>query len=195
MFHFGMTGYLDYAKIGGEAPRHSRFVLSFENGFRLAYVNQRRLGRIRIAKDFGVFLDEHALGPDALHMGRDVFVEMLTAGRGAVKTRLMNQKLIAGLGNVYTDEVLFQAGVHPGVSATDITPDRAAGLWRTVRHVLRIAIERRARPDRFPASWLTPHRDDRQCPRCGSALKRGAIGGRTTRFCPACQSFRSTSGG
>jgi formamidopyrimidine-DNA glycosylase len=188
MLHFGMTGGLDYAKADSDLPEHSRLVLGFDNGFRLVYVNQRKLGRIRLADDFDAFIAEEALGPDALEIGREPFVELLSDGRGTLKARLMNQSLIAGLGNVYTDEILFQAEIDPGTSVADVTPDAAADLWRTMRRVLRTAIDRRARPEQFPESWLTPHRGEEQCPRCRGALKQAKISGRTSRYCPACQS-------
>jgi formamidopyrimidine-DNA glycosylase len=188
MLHFGMTGQLDYAKINDDPPQHTRMALHFDNDYRLAYINQRKLGRIRLADDFDAFIAEQELGPDALQIERKPFLELLSDGRGTLKARLMNQNLIAGLGNVYTDEILFQAGIDPGTSMADVTPDVAADLWRTMRRVLRNAIDRHADPEEFPDSWLTPHRGEEKCPRCAGSLKQAKISGRTSQYCPACQS-------
>ncbi len=188
LLHFGMTGYLDYADGEEVPPEHTRLVLRFDNGFRLAYVNQRKLGRISLADDFDEFIAEQELGPDALAMKRKAFQELLSDGRGTLKARLMNRSLIAGLGNVYTDEVFFQAGVYPGTHLENVTPEVAGDLWRTMRHVLRTAIKRRAQPEQMPRTWLTPHRGEERCPRCDGPLKQAKMGSRTSQYCPACQS-------
>jgi formamidopyrimidine-DNA glycosylase len=187
LLHFGMTGYPNYARIDRDPPRHSRLVVRFRNGFRLAYVNQRKLGRIRLAGDFNAFVAEWSLGPDALEIDRADFTELLLTGRGTIKARLMNQSQIAGLGNVYKDEILFQAGIHPAAQAKDVPAESVSDLWRTMRRVLRTAIDRRVQADQFPDSWLTPHREGEQCPRCRATLERDTISGRASRFCPACQ--------
>lgn len=187
IMHFGMTGYLDYAKTNGDPPDHTRITFGFSNGYRLAYVNQRKLGHVRLVEDFDAFIAEQDLGPDAIAIGRVDFTGLLSGGKGTLKTRLMNQSVIAGLGNVYTDEIFFQTGVHPGMAIDDVTPKIAAELWRTMRRVLRTAIDRRGDPQDLPDSWLTRHRDDEQCPRCKRPLAQARIGGRTSRLCPQCQ--------
>lgn len=191
LLHFGMTGDLEYAKGDGDPPAHSRVVLQFTNGHRLAYINPRKLGRVRLADDFDAFVSEQDLGPDVLAIERDAFADLLSSGRGMLKSRLMNQQLLAGMGNVYTDEVFFQAGIDPETRTEEVTSESAAELWRTMRRVLRTAIDRGARPERFPESWLTPHREGEQCPRCRGRLETTKIGGRTTHYCPACQSASS----
>lgn len=194
MLHFGMTGELDYAKVDTDTPPHTRLCLRLANGYRLAYINQRKLGKIDLADDFGAFIDSQGLGPDALGIPRDVFTDLLVDGRGTLKARLMNQDRIAGLGNVYTDEVFFQARMHPGTPVSKVTSEQAAALWRTMRRVCRTAIKHRAEPGSFPDSWLTRHRDEDACPRCGGALKQKSIAGRTSRLCPACQPARQGRG-
>ncbi len=187
VLHFGMTGYPEYAKRNGDPPQHTRLLLQFDNGYHLAYVNQRKLGQVRIVADFAQFVADEKLGPDALAIEQDAFVDLLADGRGTLKTRLMNQNLIAGLGNVYVDEICFQAQLHPGVGVADLGDDDATELWRTMRHVLRSAVKRRANPEEFPDGWLTRHRGEAECPRCGGPLEQTRIGGRTTHYCPQCQ--------
>jgi formamidopyrimidine-DNA glycosylase len=94
--------------------------------------------------------------------------------------------MIAGLGNVYTDEILFQAGIHPQTKASSIKAEALEELFQVMREdVLPTVIGRRADPSQFPAGYLIPHRErGGHCPKCGNALKRTKISGRTTYLCP-----------
>ena len=116
------------------------------------------------------------------------FKKMFTKHRGAVKSILMNQKLIAGIGNIYADEILFHARMHPSAEIADLDDKALAKLFRAMRYILEKAIETKADVDRMPKSWLLPHRGKGgKCPRCGRELKSSKIGGRTAWFCPHCQ--------
>ena len=98
------------------------------------------------------------------------------------------QKLIAGIGNLYADEILFRACMHPATAAVSLTDKDLRRLFRTTRHVLDKAIALKTDFNRLPKSWLLPHRGKRgRCPRCGRALKTATIGGRTSWFCAHCQ--------
>jgi formamidopyrimidine-DNA glycosylase len=186
--HFGMTGRLDYAKRDGGAPRHTRLSIEFANGYRLAGVWQRRLGEIALARDPDSFVEERGLGPDALGLELGELKERLARRRGAIKSALMDQGLLAGIGNVYSDEILFQAWLRPGREANGLDEHDLARLHRAMWHVLRLAIARRADPEQVPRSWLLPHRGPNQrCPRCGAGIERATIGGRRAYFCPKCQ--------
>jgi formamidopyrimidine-DNA glycosylase len=188
--HFGMSGMLEYAKDAGKRPAHTHLLVHFANGYRLAGIWQRRLGRISLADDPAAFAEAHDLGPDALDSEIDLkeFKRMLRERRGTIKSALMDQTLLAGLGNIYSDEILFQSGIRPDVKASDLSDARLRALYRAMRHVLRIAIARQADPDRLPKSWLLPHRDKgAKCPRCGGALQHKRTSERTAYFCPRCQ--------
>ncbi|MCO6437571.1 MAG: formamidopyrimidine-DNA glycosylase [Phycisphaerae bacterium] len=187
VLHFGMTGNIKYLKVNGDPPKYSKLVLQFEDHYQLAYINKRRLGRIQLVEDWDAFLGGASLGPDALQIKKSDFIQLLTVGKGSVKTRLMNQNVLAGLGNVYTDETLFQSGIHPATHVSRITRARASDIWRTMRHVLRTAIDRKADPNSLPDSWLTPQRGENQCPCCKGKLRRTKVSGRTSVFCPHCQ--------
>ncbi|MFW6159247.1 MAG: Fpg/Nei family DNA glycosylase [Planctomycetota bacterium] len=190
VLHFGMTGQLAYYHDAADEPEHARMVLAFENGRRLAYVNQRRLGRIDFADDPAEFAEAEGLGPDALDpdLGRAEFVERLSGRRGMVKPALMNQKIIAGIGNVYSDEILFQAGRHPTTPVDDLSDDDLAELFRITRRVLRVASDRLADVDRFPRGYLLRRRGEGEaCPACGGALRKLTVSGRSAIFCPTCQ--------
>jgi len=189
--HFGMTGLLKYYKNEDEAPDHLRLRLDFENGYHLGYKNTRKLGQIGLVDDVHEFIADAELGPDALSkdFGLDEFSEALAGRRGSIKGTLMNQSVIAGIGNIYSDEILFHAGVHPEAVAGDLDDETVKALFRAMRSVLQRAIE--ARVENFPDDFLLPHREDgAECPRCGSSLRKMRVSGRSTYFCPGHQRSR-----
>jgi formamidopyrimidine-DNA glycosylase len=188
--HFGMSGTLEYAKDAGERPAHTHLLVHFANGYRLAGIWQRRLGRIGLADDPAAFAETHDLGPDALdsEISFKDFKRRLQERRGAIKSALMDQTFLAGIGNVYSDEVLFQSGIRPDVKVSNLSDARMRALHRAMRHILRTAVARQAYPARLPETWLLPHRyKGAKCPRCGSALQQKRSSGRTAYFCPRCQ--------
>jgi formamidopyrimidine-DNA glycosylase len=125
LLHFGMTGLLAWSG-GGETPhRHDRVVFHLPNGD-LAYRNMRKFGGVWLAAD--PERAEHelgSLGPDAQEVGRDEFVELLTRRRRGVKALLMDQKAIAGVGNLLSDEVLWRARIHPRRSTASLSRQRS----------------------------------------------------------------------
>lgn len=188
LLHFGMTGSLKYYQDAEQEPEHTRLLIRFDNGYHLAYINQRKLGRIRLVDNFTEFTKREQLGPDAAEISRATFRQLVIGGRGTIKTRLMNQNIVAGLGNVYVDEILYHAGYHPASKTSQLNAADANALHRTMRRVLATAIKHRGVPGDMPASWLLPQRDgDGQCPRGHGKLETTKVSGRTTYFCPACQ--------
>lgn len=184
VFHFGMSGTLKYFKDSSKTPAHTRMLIRFKNDYHLAYVSVRKLGRLFIAEDTKTFIGKQRLGPDALAIDFGTFRSIFGNRRGSVKTALMNPKAIAGLGNIYADEILFQAGIRPARECTELRTEEWQQVFRTMRTVLKAVIKRQAKPDRFPSSYLTRHRSvGEKCPRCGKQLKRLKIGGRTTYYC------------
>jgi len=186
--HFGMTGSLHYFKDDEQASRHARVLFVFSNNHRLAFDDQRKFGQIGLLKDLDEFLKEHELGPDALDLGVAGFRNILGKHRGAVKSILMNQRLTSGIGNIYADEILFRARIHPATEIARVNDKALKKLFRATHHVLRKAITAKADVNQMPQSWLLSHRGkDGKCPRCGRRLKSASIGGRTAWFCPHCQ--------
>jgi len=101
---------------------------------------------------------------------------------------LMNQKVLAGIGNIYADEILFLAGMHPKTKASELEAKDRRLLAGKTRHVLETAIAKRAGAKGWPASWLLPRREEgRTCPRCGGKIKRLTVSGRGTYYCPGHQ--------
>jgi len=189
VLHFGMTGFLKYFKNPGKEPSHSRLVVHFSNGYHLAYDCQRKLGGIHLVRDLEPFISEKELGPDALEeqFDCDAFKRRLSGISGALKSALMNQKVLAGIGNVYSDEILFQAGLNPKVKAKTLDKKTLRNLYKKMREVLNTAIQCHASPEKFPPHYLIPHRKDGTCPKCGTELAHEKVSGRTASFCPRCQ--------
>jgi formamidopyrimidine-DNA glycosylase len=186
--HFGMTGSLRYFQRNEQAPPHTRVLFIFVNTHRLAFEDQRKFGEVGLVKDVDEFLRKRALGPDALDVSLSQFREIFEKHRGAVKAILLNQKLIAGIGNIYADEILFRARMHPATEISRLGSKPFTKLFRATRYILEKAIAARADMNQMPKSWLPPHRGKGgKCPRCGRKLRSARVGGRTAWFCAHCQ--------
>jgi formamidopyrimidine-DNA glycosylase len=186
--HFGMTGSLEYLKPDEVASKTARVIFRFADNCRLAFDDQRKFGEIELIEDVGDFLQRRGLGADALGVDLSEFKKIFRMHRGAVKAILLNQQLIAGIGNLYADEILFRARMHPATEAARLSDKNLWRLFRATQHVLEKAIALKTDFNRLPKSWLLTHRGKTgRCPRCGGALKSAPIGGRTTWFCAHCQ--------
>ncbi len=188
VLHFGMTGKLRYAKSPDSTPRHVELLLQFENGAALAYIAPRKLGRIDWAEAPDDYVAARGLGPDALRLDYTTFRERARSRRGRVKSWLMNQAALAGIGNIYSDEILFQAKIHPRRAVAELDGTTLQTLHRVLGRVLRQAIDAHANPDSMPRSFLLPHRAaGGRCPRCGAQVDAIRVAGRTSYYCPRCQ--------
>ncbi|HEX9466354.1 MAG TPA: DNA-formamidopyrimidine glycosylase family protein [Alphaproteobacteria bacterium] len=191
--HFGMTGYLAWFKDGDPDPRYDRVRFDFGKAGHLAFVDPRLFGRVGLVEDADAFIAQQRLGPDALdpHFTFERFKEALR-GRGTLKAVLMDQSRIAGIGNIYADEILFQARLHPLTDVRRLTPAQMKALYTAMRRVLKVAIAAGAGAEHFthrlPKSYLLRQREKGgKCPRNHGPLKVITAAGRTTYFCPVCQ--------
>jgi formamidopyrimidine-DNA glycosylase len=186
--HFGMTGSLEYLNDDQAAPRAARVIFRFADNCRLAFDDQRKFGEIEVVKDLDEFLQTRRLGPDALQIDVSQFKAIVGKHGGAVKAILLNQQLIAGIGNLYADEILFRACMHPATAAARLSGKDLTRLFHATPYVLEKAIALKTDFNRLPKSWLLTHRGKRgRCPRCGRTLRSATIGGRTSIFCAHCQ--------
>jgi len=192
--HFGPAGSLRRVPAGQREPDYVRFRLEFSDGQGLAYLNPRRIGRVRLIDDVAAFARRVKLGPDALDPAFKSadFAALLEGRAQPVKLLLMDQSKLAGIGNTWSDEILFQARIDPATPAADLAVAQRRVLFRTMQNVLREAIKRdpatEGFPERLPARFLLPHRHPGgHCPRCGGDLKRVKLAGHTATFCPHCQ--------
>ncbi|CAA9259533.1 MAG: Formamidopyrimidine-DNA glycosylase [uncultured Adhaeribacter sp.] len=198
VLHFGMTGDLAYYRDEEDTPRFARIVFFFANGFRLAFIDSRKFGRVGLADSIAAYQQAKELGPDALDISLEQLQSRLQNRKAPVKALLLDQKILAGIGNWIADEVLFQARIYPAKPASNLTTEEFSRLHEAIQLVLRTAIEQEALYQTFPKSFLIHARgwDDtvlttateRQvCPRHQTPLTIAKVGGRTTYFCPVCQ--------
>jgi len=188
VLHFGMTGFLRSFRNRDKAPGHVRLLLRFEDGYYLAYDCKRKLGRISWAETVSEYISNQKLGPDALALCTDAgaFTEMVQDHKkGSIKGLLMNQKALAGIGNIYADEILFLAGLHPEKKAGSLDDKETRDLAKKTCHVLKTAIRKRAGADGWPQKWLLPRREEgKSCPRCPGKIRRIKVSGRSSYYCP-----------
>jgi formamidopyrimidine-DNA glycosylase len=180
--HLGMAGRIvvdDAAAgdrlVGLDGPRWDRFTIRFEDGGTLALRDKRRLGRVRLEPDLA------GVGPDAALVGRDEFRKRVGRGTAPLKARIMDQAVIAGIGNLLADEALWQARLSPLRTAGALSVEELDRLRRAIRAAVRSA----TRLGGAHTGALIQHRErGGRCPRDGAELQRATVGGRTTYWCP-----------
>lgn len=181
--HFGMTGFVYVFKEKNPFSAHTRVIFHFKEK-QLAYVNQRLFGFLSLTDSIETYT--HSLGPDALAITKPAFQPLFE--RGTLKAILMDQHKIAGIGNVYCDEILYHAHFHPKRHAASLSKKEIDRLYASMKSVLKRAIEARGDSDRMPATWLIQARQNNTpCPRCGRLIHQIKSGGRSTYYCPKCQ--------
>lgn len=187
-FHFGMTGELVWSGEDSAPPhRHDRVVIATAGG-ELRYRDMRKLQGLRMAAT-DAHIDEllDASGPDAATISSAELGRRLQRTRRQLKPALMDQGVVAGLGNLLVDEILWRARVHPTHSTSDLSGSDVHRIHQRMRTVLRHSMREGRVLTR--ASWLTGRRDeqDGRCPRCGTRLRHITVGGRRSVWCPRCQ--------
>jgi formamidopyrimidine-DNA glycosylase len=196
----GMTGQLLWGRRGdgAEADRHTHARLLFAGGGALTYRDIRKFGEMFIlptaAVEQSLRIGLEPLGPA---FTPDVLRMMCRAG-ARIKPLLLDQRRIAGIGNIYADEALFRAGIRPTRRAASLRPDEIRSLRRAIRSVLRAGIRHRGssianyrdaggQPGDFASLHRVYHRQGEPCLSCGTPIRRIVLGQRSTHFCPTCQ--------
>lgn len=189
--HFGMTGFLKFFNSKKEKPEHPRVIFKFSNEDYLAYDCQRLLGEIKIIKSKEKYLKEHNIGKDALEFKEKEFIELMKNKKGYIKSALMSQKDIAGIGNIYSDELLFQSKIHPKKQISKLKEKDFKELYKNMIKVLKEAIKKEAEIEKLPKNWIIPkrHIKNSKCPNknCTKKIKSIKINSRTSFYCPKCQ--------
>lgn len=187
LLHFGMTGSLLWSPRSERPDGADRVVFETGSG-RLVFRDLRKLRGLWLAADDDAIAEVIGpQGPDALNLTGSELVDRLDSHRGNLKSLLMDQRVIAGLGNMLSDEVLWRSGIHPTRAFADLEPRERRDLDRSLQRALRASVK----AGRIPRSrsWLSSQRslDDPRCPRCHDALRTSRLGGRTSYWCPTCQ--------
>jgi formamidopyrimidine-DNA glycosylase len=192
--HLGMTGRLQICEPQSEVLKHTHAILKLKSGRELRFVDPRRFGRLSVARA-GSF---EAAGIEPLEADLDRFLALFRGRKTPIKSALLNQKLLRGVGNIYADESLFRAGLRPRRRASNITRDQLAKLLASVKEVLREAIalggssisdyvDADGEEGFFQLQHRVYGREGEPCLICKTPIKRIVIAGRSSHYCPKCQ--------
>lgn len=209
LVHLKMTGQFGLAAWPEEKaqaplwPRHAHLAFGLDNRppdlEALIYYDIRKFGRLRLWEqaEFDQYLASGALGRDPFSLSPEAFHQLIAAGRGRLKGRLLDQTLVSGLGNIYADECLFASRLHPARPASSLAPSESETLLAHIKEILGRAIAARGSTTsnyqglkgggRYQLQHRVYGRAGRECPRCGRLIEKTVIAGRTTSFCPQCQ--------
>ena len=208
LVRLGMTGQFTVTPREAPIELHTHVHLVLDDGREeLRFRDVRRFGRLRSCTREELEAVLGALGPDAQRMTEPEFLSAMRGRSGAIKSWLMNQNLLAGLGNIYADEALFEARIHPLAQPGHVSSQKAHRLYKAVRKVLDRAVQLggttfsdymdvEGRPGAFLKKLRVYQHTGEPCRRCGDAIRRLVIAGRSSHFCPHCQPRpRVTAGG
>ena len=190
MLHLGMTGDLQYYKGKRIPPPFTRLLIHFQGDTHLAFQNARKLGKIFLTKTPYELPCINHLGPEPLEddFTFELFLERLRHRKLAIKSLLLDQSFIAGIGNLYADEVLFQAGIRPTRRADNLSQAELKGIFKNIKWVLSEANRVNAEVERLKRDFFIPNRGPNEvCFRCQTPLRHLRISGRSTYYCPRCQ--------
>ena len=194
IFHLRMSGDLRMQPAGEPTQKHDRLQLNFNSGWKLVFNDTRKFGRAWLTEDPQKVLS--GIGPEPLDsdLTPDKFYAMLQVRSRQIKPLLMDQRFLAGLGNIYTDEALFSAGIHPLRRSDTLIQPEAERLLAAIREVLQQGILAKGasidwvyRGGDFQNHFQVYKRTGSPCPRCGTPIQRIVVGQRSTHFCPVCQ--------
>jgi formamidopyrimidine-DNA glycosylase len=190
--HLGMTGRMLVCKPDQAIEKHTHAVARLASGRELRFVDPRRFGRLSVAHGF------EAAGSEPLEVELNRFVELFHGRKTPIKSALLNQKLLSGVGNIYADESLFRAGIRPRRSAASLTRKELSRLYATVQEVLKEAIalggssvsdyvDADGEEGFFQLQHRVYGREGEPCLVCKAPIKRVVIAGRSSHYCPRCQ--------
>ena len=190
--HLGMTGRMLVCKPDDLVEKHTHMIAKLASGRELRFVDPRRFGRLSVAHGF------QAPGSEPLEVELERFVGLFRGRKTPIKSALLNQKLLSGVGNIYADEALFRAGIRPRRRAASLTKEDLSRLYRAVQQVLKEAIalggssisdyvDSDGEEGFFQLQHRVYGREGEPCLVCKTPIKRVVISGRSSHYCPKCQ--------
>ena len=196
VLHLRMTGLLTINSKGSK--RSTRAVLQFDNGDELAFIDRRRLGVMRLVGSMDEITKKLGIEPLTTDFSAVTLAKKLKVRHAPIKAVLLDQTVVAGIGNMYADEALFAARIHPSKEAEELSSREVKALYKAIVAVLKKAVARKgasvdtyARPSGEKGTahdeFNVAHRRGKTCYICGTAIERLAIRGRGSYFCPKCQ--------
>jgi formamidopyrimidine-DNA glycosylase len=192
--HLGMTGRMVVCEADEPVAKHTHAVARLESGRELRFIDPRRFGRLSVASAGGF----EAGGVEPLEVDRERFIQLFHGRKTPIKSALLNQKLLRGVGNIYADESLFRAGIRPRRRASSLTRDQLGKLHVAVQEVLREAIalggssisdyvDADGEEGFFQLQHRVYARENEPCLVCKTPVKRIVLIGRSSHYCPKCQ--------
>jgi formamidopyrimidine-DNA glycosylase len=192
--HLGMTGRLVVCDPQAETEKHTHAIVRLRSGRELRFVDPRRFGRLSVARKG----DFEAGGVEPLEVGEEQFIALFRGRKTPIKSALLNQKLLRGVGNIYADEALFRAGIRPRRRALTLSREQLRRLYQSVREVLQEAIQlggssisdyvdADGEEGFFQLQHRVYGREGENCLTCKTPIKRVVISGRSSHYCPKCQ--------
>jgi formamidopyrimidine-DNA glycosylase len=184
LLHFGMTGDLNLYQEPEDRGRFEKFAFHFTDGNILGFDDSRLFARILYLEDREAYIVEKKLGPDALELELDYFLEAIRGRKTSIKGALLNQSIVAGLGNLYVDDLCYRLRIHPAIRVTDLTDEQLTEIYHKVVDMMVFATENapyyRAYPDKW--FWHTWRTEGGQDPEGEGAVQITKVAGRTTYF-------------
>jgi formamidopyrimidine-DNA glycosylase len=183
LIHFGMTGYLKYYSNPEDAPKYERMVFEFKDGNYLGFEDMRLFGQIRYIPDLEEYLSSIGIGEDALLISEADFAEQWLKASGNIKAFLMNQKIVAGLGNLYVDEICFQTKIDPRSMLKNIPKKKIAEVHKKMKTILEYAVDILPNYTDYPENWFWEWRKDGSlAPDGKTTISKSKVAGRTTYY-------------
>jgi formamidopyrimidine-DNA glycosylase len=198
LIHLGMTGQIVTCPPDTRIAPHTHVFFALDDGKELRYTDIRRFGRMQLLVDGAREKALGSLGLDPLEMTEEQFAAALRARRARIKALLLDQHVLRGMGNIYTDESLWRARIHPMRIGATLKRDELHRLYRAVRGVLTEAIRLRGssvsdyvdsegQRGEFQLRHRVYQREGKKCFRCGATIRRAIVAGRSSHYCPRCQ--------
>jgi formamidopyrimidine-DNA glycosylase len=201
LVHLGMTGQFTVVESSEPPATHVHLIFDLDDGRQLRFRDVRRFGSVTLFDDearLQAFFDENGLGPEPFELDQAAWRAAVAATKRCLKAVLLDQGVVAGVGNIYADEALFRARLHPGRRGSDVTPAEADRLREAVVEVLTAAIEGRGSTIRdyvggsglrggYQDEFRAYGRTGEPCPNCQTPIVSERLAGRSSHYCPSCQ--------